>query len=145
VLALDLGLRNFLASSEGDVRGINFVDTLRRYATSLRPADSGRPARLAEGRCRAIRGVPSLPRAYQAVASQGPANLILNIIDSSRLAVLAALKAEVLRPGMNSMRLLPMSCDAVFVLVAFVLMRRTARSRGFRDRTGSQQSAKSKE
>lgn len=41
LLALDLGLRNFLASSEGDIRGENFIDTLGRYDRQLQATTKG--------------------------------------------------------------------------------------------------------
>jgi putative transposase len=41
VIALDLGLRNFLASSEGDLRGENFIDSLRRYDRQLQLMTKG--------------------------------------------------------------------------------------------------------
>lgn len=41
VLALDLGLRNFLASSEGDLRGVDFLDTLYRYDRKVQTIQKG--------------------------------------------------------------------------------------------------------
>ena len=41
VLALDLGLRNFLASSEGDLRGENFIGDLKRYDRQLQSLQKG--------------------------------------------------------------------------------------------------------
>lgn len=41
MLALDLGLRNFLDSSEGDLRGENFIDDLKRYERQLQSRQKG--------------------------------------------------------------------------------------------------------
>lgn len=41
VLALDLGLRNFIASSEGDLRGEGFIQQLKRYDKQLQATTKG--------------------------------------------------------------------------------------------------------
>ncbi|WP_316251868.1 transposase [Paraburkholderia sp. UCT31] len=66
VLALDLGLRNFLASSEGDLRGENFLNKLRQFDKQIQFVQKGlQQARVEKfGECRRYSSLIARVRGY---------------------------------------------------------------------------------
>ena len=66
VLALDLGMRNFLASSEGDLRGVDYLDDLRKLDRQIQAVQKGlQQAGVAEyGQCKRYRKLISRLRGF---------------------------------------------------------------------------------